>query len=92
MLQCLLVLNGLSVLPFEILFEEFYNKAVKKSLWNQMEMQSLILLWGFFWSVCLALGFLGYFKNTFRKTFKCCREMAKEKKNKCPFESLSLQF
>lgn len=48
MLQCLLMLNGLSALPFEILFEEFYNKAIKKSLWNQMEMQSLILLFGVF--------------------------------------------
>lgn len=35
MLPCLLMLNGLSVLPFETLFEEFYNKAIKKSLWNQ---------------------------------------------------------
>lgn len=41
-MQCSLTLNGLSVFPLEILFEEFYKKAIK-SFWNQMKMQSLIL-------------------------------------------------
>lgn len=67
MLQCLLMLNGLSVLLFEILFEEFYNKAIKESLWNQMEMQTFILLRLF----CFALfGFWVLFKIHLERLLK----------------------
>lgn len=75
MLQCLLILNGLSVLPFEILFEEVYNKAVKNHFG---------IKWKYKASSCVCFfSFLKYaFRKTFFNDFKCCSEMAKKKKKK----------
>lgn len=56
MLPCLLMLNGLSVLPFETLFEEFYNKAIKNHF-------------GIKWKCKVSSCLVFYFRYAFRRTF-----------------------
>lgn len=77
MLQCLLILNGLSVLPIEILFEEFYNKAIKNHFG---------IKWKYKASSCVCFFlFLKYaFRRTFFNDFKCCSEMGGKKKRQVP--------
>lgn len=87
MLQCLLILNGLSVLPFEILFEEFYNKAIKNHFGIKWKYKaSSCVCFFLFLNMHLEGPFLMILNAVVRWQKK------KKKKGKCLFESVSLQI
>lgn len=56
-LPCLLTPNGLSLLPSEILFEEFYNKAIKNHFGIKWKCKASSCLFGIWVVVFLKSAF-----------------------------------